>query len=198
MSIFRIISENQKTFYDFDTGRRRRQWPRFLLFLISASILSFGLQGDLKDLLSGILNVLSIVCGFSFTTLFFLVSDRGLQPKIDTDVREDKEMAKKLRILSNEIFYNVSYFIIIATTAIVLAMTHLIPSGSFSALLPSACPYWAAEKLCSFADFISNSLSHTIKITSKIIFLFALIECIYTFVRIVKRINFLFKKRMLG
>ena len=77
MGILHIISENKKTFYDYETGAHISQWPRAILFVAFGCVTAVFIHSELKDFLAGLLNVLAIVSGFSFTTLFAIITEKN-------------------------------------------------------------------------------------------------------------------------
>lgn len=192
-----IVRRNSETFYDFGTGRRYSILPRLISFVILSFVLSLIFSDLDAQVLSAIITVQAILIGFSFSVIFFLVSSPGVSGDAQSKSIEKSVKAERLVRLSNELFHNVSYFNLVGIACVISAVILMLPKietieivvGVYRnavASIPEGMPghsyvkgfYW-------FAGLVSEAL-----------FVFMLLESIYTFVRVVKRVNFFFSERI--
>jgi len=190
-----IVANNNSTFYDYASGARKSVWPRIVA--LGAIALSVGLllpsQSD--DFLNAVLTVQSILVGFSFSVLFFLLENSEVAAP-DDDSIERQLKRERLSKLGKELFYNVSYYNTSAISSVILAL-----------FLMTAGPDQTTWKLV--AEFIGRDLSvdgpvaevatavsKTAVLVATIGLYFFLIESLYTFYRTVLRVSFYFERKL--
>lgn len=193
-SLLNIASKHWGTFYDYDTGARQSIWKRTLCAASISLVVSLLVKEISSDAIAALLTVQSILIGFSFSVLFFLLS--GSIPIADESSIEQKLNAQKLTKLSNELFYNVSYFNVVATFSVVVALLLLLPG------LDKSIIFAAASKIEGGLEFVSNQKVWVLRCFSWIsevlnfalIFLF--LESTASFIRTISRVSFFFEKRL--
>ncbi|MNS64714.1 hypothetical protein D3C72_978510 [compost metagenome] len=191
--IGKTISRNNATFYDFGSNRRVRIYPRIIASAGVAGFISVSAQGPLKDLLAGVITVQAILIGFGFSVMFFLASGYSDAKKTKKDSIEDEIKEERLSKLSKEIFYNISYFNLIAMISLLMAIFLLLPSAkkAFTAIISLAGA--ANAPALTVAYDISNAIIYFAIVS---FFYFATIESGYTFGRMVGRVGYLFEQKI--
>ncbi len=189
-----IIKNNNNTFYDYDTDKRNSISFRIVLTLLFSGFLGIISRTEPSSFLSAVVAVEAILAGFSFSIMFFLLSENN-NTYIKPDSLEGELRENKLRKLSKEVFYNIAYFNFMAVLCVIFCLLLLLPDFNFE-------NYW---KQCSFLPCNISLLSDILKwVTSSFIFLlwlifyFSLMESMYTFVRTVSRVNYYFHKKISG
>ena len=96
-----------------------------------------------SDVIGSILTVQSILMGFSFSVLFFLMSGNNRQSK-DDEAIETKNKIRRLNKLSKELFFNVSYFNFLAIFSVLFSLVLLLPTVNMPLILSwlELVPYW--------------------------------------------------------
>lgn len=191
-----VIKRNSATFYDYDTGRRHPIWKRYLVVLIAALVLIIFFQDVPEAMLQATLAVQSILIGFGFSVMFFLISGSIDAPSQNGSIEIGLKIAK-LNELAKEIFYNVSYFNVTALVSVAVSLIILLPSidiNSISALIYSRDYFVSLSKY----EFIqrANAVLNVIELCSAFILYFSLIDSLSPFVRIIGRVNFYFERRL--
>jgi hypothetical protein len=188
-----IIQRNNATFYDYQSKKVHSPYGRMLKFLI-LSLLASILFDDLGDsFLNSVLAVQSILIGFSFSVLFFLVSG-SISISEQEYSREKKYRIERLNTLATELFYNVAYYNTVSIFSVVLALLFLLPNFSiFSSVLENSLFQSLLEKLPpdtleKMQDIGSRFLT--------LIFVFLFSDSVFTFFRIVRRVNFFFSEKL--
>lgn len=183
MSNFRnIVSHNRKTFYDYETGldisqNRSNITKASLAILLTALFLKVD-----KDFVEAVVTIYAILVGFTFSILFYLLSFKA--PTIDDSASlEAKARAKKLAKLAKELFYNISYFNMLAATLIFVCLIHyLFQCDSFDIAhheLPEIGKVMiVAEGIYAF------------------VFYLLLVESGYSLFRTIGRVSFLFSEQL--
>lgn len=197
MSNFRsIIKKHNATFYDFDTGDQQPVWGRYIIVSISAVGLVLLFKTISTETLAALLTVQSILIGFSFSVMFFLLS--GNLPtgtgngSIEADLKKDK-----LTKLSKELFYNVSYFNLAAIISVLLALLMMLPSIDVDTFLQWAkqqvfLQFWSEKE---WKSYLKNTGSVLTPVLEFLLFA-SLIESLTTFIRTVGRVSFYFERRL--
>lgn len=197
MSNFRkIVRKHNATYYDYDTSKRQPVWRRYLLVALVSSLLVVVFSAISGETLGALLTVQSILIGFSFSVMFFLMSGSVASYEKTGSIEADLKK-EKLEQLSKELFYNVSYFNVVAIFSVFLSLLMLLPSPDISSFLS-----WTRSQ--AYLQFWTPSeWRETIKITGGIItpaleFLFfaSLVESLSTFARTVGRVSFYFERRL--
>ena len=184
-----IFTQNQNTFYDNRHGTPVRTWPRLTAFVGASIISSFFLMTDIREFLTAINNVFSILLGFGFSVLFFLSSNGQFEPK-NKDSIEQTNKAERINKLSREIFYNVSYFVVLSMLALAASLILVIPD--FWLKIMALCDRMISE--CNRSEF--SQWTYYLSLVSRALFSFLIIEATYTFFRLAGRVRFLFEQRL--
>lgn len=188
-----IIRENNSTFYDYRSNERVPIRSRIVLTMILATCLAILVRGDLSNFLDGVITVQAILIGFSFSVMFFLVSAGSISANVDDGSIEARLRREKLSQLSKEIFYNLSYFNLVAMACLVCALLLLMPEVStfFVALLDSV--------KIGHQDEVKIAVEVTQAAGNLIVawgFYFLVTESGFTFARTVGRVNYLFSQKI--
>lgn len=189
-----IIRNNSATFYDFDTRKRRSQKLRLIATCIIAVVAAILCPNVSDNLLAGFLAVQSILLGFTVNVMFFLLGNRE---KEVTEARsiEAQLRLERLRDLYHELFYNVSYFNLIAVASIIVATALLLPTPE----LPAYAKGW--RPVAAYEDWLNASSvpvwTAAIWQTVAMFAFYAMaIEVIYTIARVIGRTSFYFERKM--
>jgi hypothetical protein len=190
--ILAIVSKNRQTFYDYGTEVPQSIFARVITTIIISVICGFVLDGEVGDFLSNVITIQAILIGFSFSVMFFLISNKGIDD--DGSGSLERELKRKrLNKLSHEIFDNVAYFNLVAMGCLLMAVLLASPPLNTEAIK-------CASKLLLFANFDVRDLAHylarSISIFTRSLFYFFLIESAYTFSRTVGRVNYYFDMKL--
>lgn len=191
--VAKIISRNNATFYEYSSNKRVRVYPRIIVSVIVALIVSISARGPLEDLLAGAITVQAILIGFGFSVMFFLASGYkdSVGPKGDSI--EDDLKGERLSQLSKEIFYNISYFNFVAMVSLSLAIFLLLPpAAEFASSIITEIGPKNADALNSFYR-TSSATAYFVVVAC---FYFSVIESGYTFGRMVGRVGYLFEQKI--
>lgn len=199
LSLADIARRNEQTFYDFNSEKAQSTRWRKVSAVVAGAVLALTFQGPAVDFLTAVLTVQAILVGFSFSVLFFLLSDdpRPITPKtIEQGIRVDR-----LRRLSSELFYNVSYFNVVAVLSVLVAFILLLPMGlAFSIPPTSAWPQWLQwlGKLLHEAAvwWLWPMVGLWTRCAAFWLLYVLLIESLFTFGRTVVRVSFFFEQRL--
>lgn len=190
-NLVEIVRRNNGTFYDNRSNRRKSVVPRMLSFLAVSLVVAWVAGTPSDTVVSSVITVQSILVGFGFSVLFFLVSSER-EKEEEAKGLEDKARRKRLNVLSDELFFNISYYNVATFLSVLLALLFA----------------FDVTGLSSFADSFSSGLSiqgntlesvrgyleiaHRLLIA---VFFFVLFESVFTFYRIVIRVNFYFDQK---
>lgn len=196
-SVSRIYSDNNATFYNYNTGAPLAR-TRFWTCVAIASVLCAAIFTDPGDnFLGAIITAQSILAGFGFNVLFFLLSTSNTTPRPENDTLEGGLRRSRLTKLSKEIFSNISYFNLVSISSVFIALLILMPGLSSnvlqhaSAIALKLLPKYQAilETSCLYIKFVLRFCL--------IAMLYVLvIESIYTFIRTISRITFFFRRKL--
>lgn len=189
-----IIRNNIATFYDFDTRKRRSQKPRLFTTCIIALVAAILCPKVSDNLLAGFLAVQSILLGFTVNVMFFLLGNRE-EEATDGGSIEAQLRSERLRDLYHELFYNVSYFNLIAVASIIIATALLLPTPE----VPGYAKDW--EPVVAYVDWLNtSSVPKWAATISRGVAMFAFyamaIEVIYSIARVIGRTSFYFERKM--
>ena len=180
-----IIERNNATFYDFRTEKRRSIAVRISATAMVSACLALVSYSDLDNLLLGLITLQSILVGFSFNVMFYLVNSKFILEETDYSI-EKKLTFEKLTRLSKELFHNLAYFNLVATSSLILALMLLAPEplrfetpAQFSQVADVYSVIYVAGCFCVRA-----------------VLYFTIAESLYTFVRTVGRVNYLFEQKI--
>lgn len=191
-----IIRNNNATFYDFDTRRRRSQKPKVVVLTALSVALAVLCPKVSDNLLAGFLAVQSILLGFTFNVMFFLVGhneDQGSGPQsIEGQLRTER-----INTLYHELFYNVSYFNVVAVASIIVATVLLLPTMEAPSFLQHVGIFW------SYLHWISTSTVPMVIGTifhDSLMFVFYWLACevVFSVARVIGRTSFYFERKMGG
>lgn len=169
--------ENRRTF-----GARERPWDNRQVVLYYALVTSISfilaiISGKIStDLLNSLMTAVSILVGFSFNALIFFVDHRF---SIVSDSASLEQQSRQIKIdrLANASFsilyyFNFVAFVLVACCVLALAMPSLVEKA----------PLWVSRWF-----YITEAIGRAI--------LFTLVaESVVTFLRVIRRLRFLFGK----
>lgn len=190
-----IVRNNNATFYNYRTGAPSPVWRRVALTMFGALLLTIPFHAGLSTFLGSVATAQSILVGFSFNVLFFLVSSSNIAAPFDGGSLEKKLKQDKLRILSNELFYNVSYFNFVAIGSVLVSLSLLLPAPSLNWIRVAISAYADAEYLASISG-IWAKLREAIAIALVFLFYFLMLESFLTFYRTAVRVSFFFGEKL--
>jgi len=191
-----IIRNNNATFYDFDTRKRRSQKPRVAVLTALSIALAILCPKVSDNLLAGFLAVQSILLGFTFNVMFFLVG-QNKEKITEPQSIEGQLRAERIKTLYHELFYNVSYFNLVAIMSIITATGLLLPTMEV--------PYFLQHVgfFQSYLHWLSTSTVPTVIGTifnDSLMFVFYLLACevVFSIARVIGRTSFYFERKMGG
>lgn len=191
-----IIKNHNATYYDYETGKQKGVWARYTLVALGSIAFVAVFETIPSEMLGALLTVQSILIGFSFSVMFFLIS--GSIPTVAQNGSIEAELKrKKLTQLAKELFYNVSYFNLIALFSVLLSLLLLLPNIEFDALLEwikaqSYLVFWSETEW----QLVFFRAINWLRLGLEIILYAALIESLTSFVRTVGRVSFYFERRL--
>ncbi|MCE4225354.1 hypothetical protein HCU64_16480 [Methylobacterium sp. C25] len=196
-NIGQIYKYNRETFYDYNTGAQQSRVLYAGTIIFISLIFATGFSELSDNALAAIITAQSILAGFGFNVLFFLLSNANVLPSkkegsIEQDLRRNKIIA-----LSEEIFGNISYFNLVSISSVFLSLLIFIPS--LSSTTTEYCVKYLMDNFHDYYEQIRN-LALIAKMALRVLLftiLYILVfESIYTFIRTVVRITFYFRKRL--
>ncbi len=197
MSNFRkIVREHNATYYDYDTNKRQSVLRRYLLVAFASGALVVVFSAISGETLGALLTVQSILIGFSFSVMFFLMSGSVTTSEKTGSIEADLKV-EKLNKLSRELFYNVSYFNVVAIFSVFLSLLMLLPdpdTGSFLAWTDGQAylNFWTQAEWQETFKTIGGFLTPLLEF----LFFASLVESLSTFARTVGRVSFYFERRL--
>jgi len=190
VSSLREIYENDKsTYYEYNSGVRKGYKKTIFIQLITAFILCFFFSDITKDFLGSLLAFFSILTGFSFSVLFYIVAGGTYSLRAKTSLLEKANDLEKLNILRKEVFHNVSYFSLVSILVCLLAIFHY--------FLETRSCHWVCKFLT--VEFDTKNLEVFVSFGESLfsfILFFFISNCLYSFVRIIRRVNLLFTLKL--
>lgn len=193
-NVFTIIRNNSTTFYDLYTRKPRSQKPRLFTASVIAFVAALLFSNVSESLLSGFLAVQSILLGFTFNVMFFLLGNREAEAESYKSL-EAKLRAERLRELYKELFYNVAYFNLIAVLSIIVAALLLLPNPE----IPKFMHGWYLVEV--YARWLQTSIipvfvQNLTNFGSMFVFYCLAIEVVYSVARVIGRTSFYFERKM--
>ncbi len=183
-----IISNERDTYYNFRTNEKLPFYT-YKAIEASAAALLTGLLFEIgRDFLEPLLAIYSILIGFSFSVLFSLVAQKPEKNK--SDAIEDDLAFDRISKLHKELFHNVSYFILVALTLLVVSLACFAFQG-----LNASLSSWLVQqhKLVGTAIEIAHVCLRSAAIFT---IMFLIVDSIVSFSRIVGRVVFYFENRV--
>jgi hypothetical protein len=193
-NVRQIVRNNDATFYDFNTRKRRSQLPRYVVVCLASFTAAIVCPKVSDNLLAGVLAVQSILLGFTVNVMFFLLGNREKDTSESTSI-EAKLRSKRLRDLYHELFYNVSYFNLIAVTSIIIAAGLLLPTPEVPGFLRGFEPVEAYVRWLGTSK-VPTAVSAVVRGASMFTFYAVSIEVIFTIARVIGRTSFYFERKM--
>ncbi len=200
--ILDIIENNNNTFYDYSTGAKENikvaLWKKALLAIIIAYIF----PKLSVNLINSVLTVYSILLGFGFSALFYLVSIKNCEKEVSKDKEkklpinfEDDLIKEKNSMLVEEIFYNVSYFNITSIALICFSLINMlfICESDFAIRIHLLSIYKFNDLYTVFAESLIDLLRGALFAFIATFYLL-IIESLFTFFRVVCRIGYYFDR----
>jgi len=186
-----IIKRNNSTFYDNRSGEQNSVLPRQTGFILVSLLVAWVLGTPSDTVVSSVITVQSILVGFGFSVLFFLVSSDHVDENAAT-TRENKERRKRLNKLSDELFFNISYYNIVTIISVLLSMLFAFDISSIKTLSVDVSNAAQLSQIVVTTLTTIADVAHRLLIS---IFYFVFFESVYTFYRIVVRVNFYFEQK---
>lgn len=193
-NVRQIIRNNDATFYDFNTRKRRSQTPRYVVVCLASLVAAVVCPKVSDNLLAGVLAVQSILLGFTVNVMFFLLGNREKETPEGTSI-EAKVRSKRLRDLYHELFYNVSYFNLVAVASIIVATGLLLPTPEVPGFLRGLSPVEA------YVHWLETSkvpivASAIVRGGAMFVFYAISIEVVFSIARVIGRTSFYFERKM--
>ena len=199
INFFKIVIKNGHTFYNYATSEKLPRSKRLFLKLSLALILVLFFGSFSEGLLNITLAIFSILLGFSFNILFYLTTSDSNLPETKIESLELKGRLKKLKLLTGELFFNVSYFNLIAILLILTALGGIILKSPSILTSFKLDEIWNSEVIMNMGKDISEYWAVIKPYASALynfLFYLILIECIYTFLRIIGRVSYFFDQKI--
>lgn len=191
-----IFKRNKETFYDQHTKEQQSVNKIMAIELFIALILAVFLCKFNSEMINAFLIVYSILIGFSFNILFYVLSIKSDEFNIATPSLERQLKIEKVNTLTREIFYNVSYFNMASIAMVLLSLLFFIIK-SYDAI------YWemivdtqAIKTIFSNIYPFGTLIKSSMVFAYKVLFYFVLLESMYSLIRTIGRVAFYFGKRV--
>lgn len=199
-----VVKNEYDTYYNFATGKPVTVWWKLSFIAVISILLASNNFVGSSEFLSSTIAVNAILVGFSFNVLFFLLSNKKIVVSDEASL-EGQLRADRLNRLSQELFYNVTYFSVVSFLCLFLALLLLMPravvgeDGSFGVFLRllkgseffGTLAFLPSRK--SVASWLSAGVACFIWL-NWVLFFACLLESIYTFLRTVARVGFYFEE----
>ncbi len=184
-----LLREHRSTYYEYSSGELRPFWRPKLVQLLVAVTVAFFFHDISDSLLQALLAVYSILIGFSFSVLFHLISQPA-STSTETSHHHETELRKERLVkLHQEIFYNVSFFVICSLIIVASVVAYYVLSGISVRFYAIGAP---SEYVCS-AFFTLRAVS--VFVFTAVLY-FLLLETGFAFTRIVQRVIFYFNQKI--
>ncbi len=192
-----IYRKNEETFYDYNSGNKVSTLSRKAAEVALAAILAFIYFDFTDNFINGIITVYSILAGFGLNILFFLMGADGKIKYEKNDSIERILKIDKVNKISKELFYNVSYFIVLSVILVLLCLVYYGYNSSNIWLMKEISRYISQTMFKKYFYFIDCG---DVRVCATYIFntslLFFLIESIFSFGRTIFRVSFYFDRRL--
>ena len=189
-NLIEIVRKDSATHYDYNSGEQKSRFKIMLAFLFVSILIGSSIRVAPTDFLSGALSAQSILVGFSFNVLFYLVANRLGKPSQFSSIEHELRF-ERLSKLSDEVFDNVTYFNVIAISSALLSLILLLFGSQDCAQNLREIFEWVAKQL-KFPVRALNWIDRGVAILALSTLTFLLLESIYTFLRAVGRVRFYF------
>jgi hypothetical protein len=193
----KIYQENRKTYRGYRSGELQPVAKRNLYLAVFAILCAMLFHAPEPSLIRVVITVLGILSGFSFSILFFIANNANPLVVTEGTTLEHRNKIRRSRTLTDEIFFNVSYFIMITVMTIILSVILMLPVENF---LKAAQQVWIwvtdlIPDIQEWQGWLQSSITF-LRFLLQFAFWIFLIEAVLTFLRILKRIGFLFSERL--
>lgn len=201
LNILEIIKNNNKTFRRTDRNETINQRPRIIIICLFGISSAFFFYKIPDSFLAGFVAFQSILLGFTFNVMFFLVSKQKEEKTSDLSI-EAEIRATLLSTLYHELFYNISYFNLIALFSIVISLVLLLPQPSFPEYFVGLyMRHKLLYELISLKPVLETfSAIHFIflmvRLIATAIFYSISIEIVFSIFRVISRTSFYFEKKI--
>ena len=193
-NIRHIVRNNDATFYEFNSRKRKSQAPRYVVVCVVSLIAAIVCPKVSDNILAGVLVVQSILLGFTVNVMFFLLGNREKET-LEGTLIEAELRSKRLRDLYHELFYNVSYFNLIAVTSIIVATGLLLPTPEVPGFLRGLQPFEAYVSWLGTSK-LPTVVSAIVRGGAMFAFYAISIEVVFTIARVIGRTSFYFERKM--
>lgn len=192
ISIRNVIDNNTKTFHNHRLDAHEPIGQRLLATGGIAFLLALFTGSNISDFLDAVITVQAILIGFSFSVMFFLVSEDVKPATVETGSIEAARKAAQANRVAGEIFHNVSYYNLVAMLCLGLALVLLVPARIFT--VPDfLAPLYREQPM--IGDFL-NASGKAGRFVMLAAFYFLLLESAFTFSRSIARVSFLFEQKI--
>lgn len=151
-------------------------WRFYLGLMLSSLSLAVASKTLSADALNAILTAISIIAGFTFSTLIFLV-DHKFDVRVEKDSLEQESLQKKLDRLADSSFSILYYFNVIAAFLV------------FGCILGLLMPSLSARSPVWLSQFFWVT-----EVAGRFVLFGLLLEAFITFARALRRLKYLFVK----
>lgn len=190
-----IVRNNNATFYNYNTGKPVKRWRSIAVVCVLACCFSVLFRNELGSFFGSVAAAQSILVGFSFSVMFFLLSSEVVTAPNDAASLEKKQKYEKLNKLCEELFYNVSYFNLVAIACVIVSLFLMLPPPAFGILSQFAGDLSGVDVGSAFSQFWSHAKFVT---QSSLLFLFYLLmlESFSAFYRTALRVSYFFEQKL--
>lgn len=184
----KLVQHHRDTYYNFASNKQNPFWLPKIYQAAFAIFCAICFSAISDALLQSILTIYSILVGFSFSVLFHLISQREFS--IDTDGLLETELRlERLTKLHDEIFYNVTYFIISSLALVAIVLCYYV-ALSFNHQIFDVVS--SVLKGGGVLEYLSTILSFLFSM----IMYFLVLETGFLFIRIVGRVTYYFQQKI--
>lgn len=188
-----IIKNHYATFREFDTGKRTSSVSRFIIMTLFSGCVAYLYKFASDNFLSGLLSAQSILVGFGFNALLYLITNRRIAPESFKSIEHELKI-ERLSLLGQELFYNVSYFNLTAIMCVALSLCFLtVSSGSSVENISVYISAIAIRGRKIEYEYVLYILCFIRWVTSCILYIL-IMESVYTFIRTLSRLVYYFEK----
>lgn len=190
-----IISRNAATFYDYASGMHRSLWRRYGSFIAIAGLSAWIFNDKSENLYMSVIAAQSILVGFSFNVMIFLGSNPNVKIAANASL-EKKNKIGRLNILSGELFFNLSYFNLVAISSVIVSLFLLASPMAKSSVSQAQL---ALESAGIDPTYLRGAIAFaTSWLRTALLFVlyYLVIDSLASFLRIVRRATYYFEAKM--
>jgi len=183
-----IIRDDRETYRNFETDLPTPYWRPKLVRLFCATILAIFFYDINTEFLTALISAYSILLGFGFSVLFNLSNNSLVETTEKFDSIEDELTAKKIKIVRNQLFKNVSMFV---------SVSIMILTGILIFMVLGNAEKFVCEKFNNLLN--SNVYFSCVFRATRLAFVsglyFLILESFVSFMRVVERVNYTFRNK---